>query len=83
MFGCGKGGKVKGKVKFCFNCVGFQFFVGCIYRLFCNGNYVECVGVGVFVYLVVVMEYFVVEVFELVGNVVRDNKKIRIIFCYF
>lgn len=71
-----------------------EIFVNiCIYKMnefrneediiFFLGNYVERVGVGVFVYLVVVLEYLVVEVLELVGNVVRDNKKIRIIFRYF
>lgn len=82
MIGCGKGKVLGIKFKSCLFWVGFQFFVGCIYCFFCKGNYGECVGVGVLVYLVVVFEYLSVEIFELVGNVVWDNKKIRIIFCY-
>lgn len=56
--------------------------VGLYFCWFVLGNYVECVGVGVFVYFVVVLEYFIVEVLEFVGNVVRDNKKFCIILCY-
>lgn len=78
----GWSGKKKMFKLFCLVRVGVIFLVG---RLMCylkKGMFKYWISVGVFVYMVVVIEYLVVEILELVGNVVRDNKKVWIVLRY-
>ncbi|XP_057791310.1 probable histone H2A.3 [Salvia miltiorrhiza] len=56
---------------------GLQFPVDRIARFLKAEKYVERVGVGAPVYLVVVLEYLVIEVLELADNDAKDNKKTR------
>lgn len=76
MSGKDTGKKTKGiRPKNRSSCAGLQLPVTRIHRLLKKGNYAERIGVGASVYLAAVLEYLVGEVFELAGDVARDDKK--------
>ena len=74
-----KGGVVTAKAKSNSSRACLQFPISRKHRPLKKGHNVERIGTGAPLYLASMLEYLSAQIFELAGNVARDNKKTIII----